>query len=334
MRDMHTQENPTVSIIVPVYQTGEYLHKCLDSILIQTIGDLEVIVIDDGSTDESPAICDEYASRDSRVYVIHQPNGGRSAARNTGVAHAKGKWIGFVDSDDWIEPDMYEVLLGAASARGAQIAVCGRVEERPGAEPVRVCYEGHSTLSPVEALAELIADGAVRSYLCDKLFVRQLFEGIEFPLGRNYEDVAVVYQLFDRASCIAFSSRCAYHYVFHGSNIVQNESLSNRVDYWLSARERYEALAPKYPKLESVLALDVVRVNGICWSLAWGAKRGDRVVFERIRTDMVMFARKHCRSAQEASEYGRLGRVWLRLTQANCPCALFLTSVLAHWLVR
>ena len=266
------------------------------------------------------------------MHVVHQANGGRSVARNTGLAHARGAWIGFVDSDDWIEPNMYEALLGVAQGQDAQIAVCGRIEERPGAESVRICYEGETPLSPACALAELVADNAVRSYLCDKLFDRRLFEGIVFPPGRNYEDVAVVYQLFDRADRIAFSRVFAYHYIFHGSNIVRDESLSNRVDYWLSARERYEALAPKYPELEGALALDVMRVNAICWSLAWGARGNDKAVFEQVRADMVVFAGKHCRSAREASKYGRLGCMRLWLTQSNCAGALFLGSVLARWI--
>ena len=334
MTDARMQRDPAVSIIVPVYQTGAYLRKCLDSILAQTIDDFEVVVVDDGSRDESPAICDEYAAKDPRVHVVHQPNGGRSVARNTGLAHAKGAWIGFVDSDDWVEPNMYEALLGAVQAQGAQIAVCGRIEEHPGSEPVRICRDGESPLSPADALAELVADTAVRSYLCDKLFDRRLFEGIVFPLGRNYEDVAVVYQLFDRADRIAFSQVFAYHYIFHEANIVRDESLSNRVDYWLSARERYEALAPRYPELEGALALDVMRVNAICWSLAWGARGKDKAVFEQVRADMVVFARKHCRSAQEASKYGRLGHAWLKLTQLNCMCAFFLSSVLSRRLDR
>lgn len=334
MTDARMQRDPAVSIIVPVYQTGAYLRKCLDSILAQTIDDFEVVVVDDGSRDESPAICDEYAAKDPRVHVVHQPNGGRSVARNTGLAHAKGAWIGFVDSDDWVEPNMYEALLGAVQAQGAQIAVCGRIEEHPGSEPVRICRDGESPLSPADALAELVADTAVRSYLCDKLFDRRLFEGIVFPLGRNYEDVAVVYQLFDRADRIAFSQVFAYHYIFHEANIVRDESLSNRVDYWLSARERYEALAPRYPELEGALALDVMRVNAICWSLAWGARGNDKAVFERVRADMVVFAGKHCRSAREASKYGRLGHAWLKLTQLNCMCAFFLSSVLSRRLDR
>lgn len=332
MTDARMQRDPAVSIIVPVYQTGAYLRKCLDSILAQTIDDFEVVVVDDGSRDESPAICDEYAAKDPRVHVVHQPNGGRSAARNTGLAHAKGAWIGFVDSDDWVEPNMYEALLGAVQTQGAQIAVCGRIEERPGSEPARICHKGETPLSPACALAELVADNAVRSYLCDKLFDRRLFEGIVFPPGRNYEDVAVVYRLFDRADRIAFSRVFAYHYIFHGSNIVRDESLSNRVDYWLSARERYEALAPRYPELEGALALDVMRVNAICWSLAWGARGKDKAVFEQVRADMVVFARKHCRSAREASGYGRLGCMRLWLTQLNCAGALFLSSVLARWI--
>ena len=115
---------------------------------------------------------------------------------------------------------------------------------------------------------------------------------------------------------------------------MRDESLSNRVDYWLSARERYEALAPKYPELEGALALDVMRVNAICWSLAWGARGKYKAVFEQVRADMVVFARKHCRSAREASKYGRLGHAWLKLTQLNCMCAFFLSSVLSRRLDR
>ena len=139
------------------------------------------------------------------------------------------------------------------------------------------------------------------------------------------------YSRIDYSTSHDYSS-FAYHYIFHGSNIVRDESLSNRVDYWLSARERYEALAPKYPELEGALALDVMRVNAICWSLAWGARGNDKAVFEQVRADMVVFARKHCRSAREASKYGRLGCMRLWLTQSNCAGALFLSSVLARWI--
>ena len=115
---------PTISIIVPVYKTEAYLEKCVDSILAQTFRDFELLLIDDGSPDNCPALCEEAAARDPRIRVIHQKNAGLSAARNTGVEAARGEWIGFVDSDDSIAPEMYETLLTYAQRDGAQIAVC------------------------------------------------------------------------------------------------------------------------------------------------------------------------------------------------------------------
>ena len=118
-----------ISIIVPVYNVESYLRKCLDSILAQTYRDLEILVVDDGSTDGSGAICDEYAGKDDRIKVFHTENKGLSCARNLGLDSANGDWIGFVDSDDWIELDMYEVLLRKAEKTGADVVECGVYEE-------------------------------------------------------------------------------------------------------------------------------------------------------------------------------------------------------------
>ena len=132
-----------VSIIVPVYNVGAYLRKCLDSILNQTYRELEILVIDDGSTDRSGKICDEYR-KDRRVRVFHTENRGLSCARNLGLDEAKGEWIGFVDADDWIEPDMYELLIGKAVETGADIVECGWFREYSNRTEVHngenVCY--------------------------------------------------------------------------------------------------------------------------------------------------------------------------------------------------
>ena len=115
---------PKVSVIVPVYNAEKYLQECVDSILRQTLTDLELILVDDGSTDSSPAICDRYAAQDLRVRVIHQANLGLSAVRNRGIEVAAGEWVAFVDSDDFIDANMYRTMIIAAEAEGAQLAVC------------------------------------------------------------------------------------------------------------------------------------------------------------------------------------------------------------------
>lgn len=316
-------EAPLISVIVPVYRTEPYLKKCLDSVLAQTVRDIEVVVVDDGSPDGCPALCDEYAAKDVRVKVIHQSNGGRSAARNAGLAAATGRWIGFVDSDDWIEPDMYETLLATAEAQGAQVAVCGRVEEHDGVTEA-IAYDAHGVLTAEQAIGELLRDVEVRSYLWDKLFQRELFEGIVFPQGRNYEDVAVVYRLFLRAKCIAFAIAVPYHYAFHGSNLVIDESLANRIDYWLAAKERFDVLAGRYPQYLQLLELDVMRTNLICWSLAWGAKGHDAGAFAEHKHAMAAFARKHWRCLL-GEDLGKAGRLCARLTQYSKRWALAAT---------
>ena len=121
-----------ISIIVPVYNMEQYLERCMESIINQTYPTLEIILVDDGSTDRSPQLCDAYAKKDSRIRVVHKPNGGLSDARNAGLAIATGTYIGYVDSDDWIELDMYERMYSACVENGAQLAVCRalQAEER------------------------------------------------------------------------------------------------------------------------------------------------------------------------------------------------------------
>jgi len=114
-----------ISVIIPVYNVEQYLHRCLDSLIAQTYGNIELIIINDGSTDGSGRICDEYAVKDSRIRVIHQSNNGLSAALNTGLKKATGNYIGFVDSDDWIESDMYEVLYTAITSKSVPISIAG-----------------------------------------------------------------------------------------------------------------------------------------------------------------------------------------------------------------
>ena len=132
----YEDKNPLISIIVPIFQTEKYLEKCILSIIFQSYHNLEIILIDDGSTDTSPDICDKYVAMDPRVKVIHQKNTGLSQARNVGLRQASGDYIGFVDSDDWIEPNMYEVLMSALKITDADIAICNNIVESEKAKSI------------------------------------------------------------------------------------------------------------------------------------------------------------------------------------------------------
>lgn len=158
-----------LSIIIPIYNTGIYLHKCITSILSQKMTDFELILVDDGSKDDSGAICDEYAKKDSRVKVIHKQNEGVSIARNTGIEVAEGEYIGFVDSDDWIEPDMYETLYNLATSKECDIVMCDAVtkyDDKPDEEDTISQLSGGNLLCKKDIYPELLREMAGAAWRC------------------------------------------------------------------------------------------------------------------------------------------------------------------------
>lgn len=205
-----------ISIVVPVYGVEKYLCKCLDSIAAQSYRNLEIILVDDGSPDGCGEICDRYASKDERFIVVHQKNMGLSGARNSGAARATGRYIGFVDSDDFIDRDMYECLYRAITEQRADIAVCGyrtvgsRSEEHPGKT---------QCLTMDQALRKLIGNKEMPSYAWNKLYKRECLEGIPFETGKEYEDVRIMHQVFLRARKVCTIDRCLYNYTIREDSI-------------------------------------------------------------------------------------------------------------------
>lgn len=206
---------PILSVIVPVYNLESELSRCLDSILAQTHGALEVIVVDDGSRDGSRAVMEDYARRDDRVKPIFKENGGVTSARLRGVAEATGEWIGFVDGDDEIEPDMYERLLENTRKYGADISHCGyQMVFSDG----RVHYFHNSGCireqDPDTAIRDLLEGTLVEPGLCNKLYRRELFRDLQLPTDiRINEDLLMNYYLFKAAKHAVFEDRCPYHYI-------------------------------------------------------------------------------------------------------------------------
>ena len=189
---MLTETHPLISIIVPVYKVEKYLEKCVKSILSQTYKNLEVILIDDGSPDSCPDICDNYANQDIRVKVIHKNNSGVSDARNDGLNVANGEYIGFVDSDDWIDPKMYEILLREILHTNADIAICdyalckddGLIYGKAMPQELKnrcLCKEEliHEVLQPY---------GGFFAVIWNKLYRKSIFDKIRFPSGKHVED--------------------------------------------------------------------------------------------------------------------------------------------------
>lgn len=241
-----------ISVIVPVYKVGPYLRQCVDSILRQTYKSIEIILVDDGSPDDCGAVCDEYARKDSRIRVIHKPNGGLSDARNAGIDLARGEFIGFVDSDDWIDDDMFESMHALAIARRADISICGKYEVRDGhviLPPFSPADAQVSVCSRMEALKALTEDIRIDSHAWNKLFRRELFDSIRFPVGKLYEDIYVMHRLFDRAERIVVAWEPKYYYRVRTGSIVTSADYLSRIDLCDAFASRCDFLQESHPEL-------------------------------------------------------------------------------------
>ena len=205
-----------ISIIVPVYNTENYLRECLDSIIHQTYEDLEIILVDDGSTDHCGEICDSYASQDARIRVIHQKNAGLSAARNAGLDISAGEWISFIDSDDYVSPCFIELMYNAAVSGNSEIAALSRTGDFWNDKPDRPRLETDpnalrcQTISVRDAL-ELLLYMKIETSVQYRIYKRLIFENIRFPDG-FYEDVAASHKLFAKANRVTIVHNLLYAY--------------------------------------------------------------------------------------------------------------------------
>lgn len=246
--------NPKISIIVPVYKVEPYIHKCVDSILNQTFKDFEVILVNDGSPDNCGKICDEYAKKDDRVVVIHKENGGQATARNSALDIARGEYIGFVDSDDYIEKDMYEFLYNLCIDNNCDIANCSstiyfkdRVQVNGGHELMI-----HDTN---EAMRVAIEGVLYDECLWTKLIKKELFKNLRIPVGIAYEDTAFTYKLIDRAKRICCKGEAKYNYIKRDNSTMDRAIKEIKIDAVLVYEEMYKFMEEKYPELTYLVAL-------------------------------------------------------------------------------
>ena len=305
-------DNPKISVIVPVYKVELYLRKCLDSIVGQTYKNLEIILVNDGSPDNCGAVCDEYAAEDCRITVIHKENGGVSSARNAGFKKATGEWIGWVDGDDWIELDMYEYLLKKAEEYGADIAVCSRKVVYPDRE-ILWGWNEDLVLDRKGALALLLENSLLQNYLCDKLWRRKLFQGVIFPENKNFEDIAVMHRLFERAERTVCLPQVKYNYLQRSESIVHDNSLGNRLNHYAAAEKRYEELREGWPELEDLLLTQcVTSAIGVWCGCGRDSRSEQRSAALRLR-EISAFCAPHAKWVGELTGIGLAGKIILRL---------------------
>lgn len=227
-----------ISVIVPVYKVEKYLQECIDSIIAQTYTNLEIILVDDGSPDSCGRICDEYAEKDNRIKVIHQKNCGVSIARNAGLNNAIGDYIGFVDSDDYLESNMFEELYNCLKTYGSDIAICGVKKFEKSS---RSFFYGNKTIDKSEFLQALLKED-IASFLCNKLFKKELFDGIRFPEGEVFEDIKIFHLIGEKVSSVSLTDGTFYNYRIREGSITYSNR--GKINEWLAAThtrsERYK----------------------------------------------------------------------------------------------
>lgn len=247
---------PLISVIVPVYKVEAYLDECIQSIVKQTYNNLEIILVDDGSPDSCPQICDTWAKKDSRIKVIHQQNLGPSAARKTGLLSSSGEYLCFVDSDDYIAADLCEQTMGIFQQENVEIVVFDW-EAFPTERKKQVPYTekiNEGVLSSKSALTELVISN-INNYFWNKIYKRHVFDGIEFPNQKFWEDTCVMYNLFINAENIYCFPRKLYYYRMHNESIIHNITGKDLGDIFCVSKQRYTDLSVIYPEIAELAFL-------------------------------------------------------------------------------
>ena len=249
------ERTPLISVIVPVYNVAAYLSRCVDSILAQTYENLEILLVDDGSTDDSGSICDEYGRKDPRIRVIHKENGGLSSARNAGLDTASGDYVGFVDSDDWIEPEMYAQMLALMQNSGARLVCAGRsdVDGGTGGKTVGLCPKRQELVSGEELAGRIFLWDHCDSSACDKLYRWELFDGIRYPEGKTCEDIPVTYRLVLKAQRAVLCDKPFYNYCHRAGSISKGAGITEKTFHYSQhtaailedIRKNHPAIAPQ-----------------------------------------------------------------------------------------
>ena len=241
-------KEPLISVMLPIYNVELFLEKSINSILNQTYKNIEVILVDDGSTDNSPKICDKFAKKDERIRVIHKKNGGVSDARNKCLDTAKGEYLTFIDPDDYVSTDYIEYLYKLILKYKTRMSSCGHY----------ICYgekqivkksAGTYKVTKIDALDDILYDKEIDIAAWGKLYEASLFKNIRYPKGKLFEDTATTYKLFDLCDYIAVGKECKYYYIMRDNSITNKSFNPNKMDLIYLTEEMNEYLNSKYDGL-------------------------------------------------------------------------------------
>lgn len=265
---------PKVTVIIPVYNTERLLNRCLESVVRQSLSDIEIICVDDGSTDGSPALLDSWAERDARIRVIHQTNGRQGKARNAALRVARGEYVGMIDSDDYIPEEYFERLYSAATEADADVAICGIVKQKPVGERVVIAFD----------MVEVVRDADAKLRVChcppefhpvNKLYRRAMLErlGLRFKEGVPYEDVMFVTRAIVECDRVVTVPNVHYYYVLNPSSTVKSrQTATKQAQKYEAHRDMVEYVEAKGLRMPSRYRNITVRYGSLCGITLWKVK--------------------------------------------------------------
>ena len=250
-----------ISIIIPIYDVEPYLKRCLDSVVNQTYQNIEIILINDGSPDNCPRICDEYKLKDSRIKVIHQENGGLSAARNAGLELMTGKYVTFIDSDDYVEKDYVEFLYNLVLNNDAEIGICAYTAIYDSGRKITQAKDLNIVLSPKYTLEKMLYHEDFNVAACAKIYKAELFDNIRFSKNRIFEDVLTTYLVVDKAFKIAIDLKSKYNYMIRDNSIMTSKFSLEKLSLIDAYKSMGDYILNKYPDLEKAVTRSIIYAN-------------------------------------------------------------------------
>ena len=313
-----------ISIIVPIYKVEKYLDRCINSILNQTFKDFELILVDDGSPDRCGDICEEYAKKDKRIKVIHKENGGLSDARNAGLDIATGKFIGFIDSDDFIHKDMYMVLYDAIIKSKSDISQCKfKYFSKEDELNKNIINDGkYEIYNNINAIEEIIDNKNLNTNVWNKLYKRELFNDIRFPKGKIHEDEFVTYKVFYRAKTVSYVNKELYYYFSNDTGIMKNLNINSKFDWIEAIEERNEFLLSikeksLFNKSNSYLFFNLIKIR-------YNIKKSEELKNKSQMYNLVNEKIKYSlNEISDKSSYSKLNKIVISLMKLNFNFVVF-----------
>ena len=314
---------PLVSVVIPVYNVSRYLPQCLDGVIAQTYRNLEILIVDDGSTDDSGSICDRYANGDDRIRVFHTPNRGLASARNLALENVEGQYISFIDSDDWIERHAIETLLRAARLTGSDIVEARYYVEYVGNTVHSTAGTKYSHTFHGEAIMSAFAEGWIDNMVWNKLYRAECFRDIRFPDGHNYEDIAIVWKIMknlaESGGGITALPDELIHYRVRKNSISHTYMLNNVTDSWNAYLAKYEAL----PDYQDKLLVECFRPIRRMWKNYCSYSKEDKAEAQKIIQEMHSFSKKNFHRVMKGN-YPNLTKMSCILTQSRSAPAMWI----------